>query len=139
LAIIDLQQARSILSNAQLLIDSTARSPAFKQQHPAAPRKLSASERAQRRALDSGSRRQCASEPGCVAVRARFGQRGGRQDGGRRDVKRLQSRIGELEKALVEYKLYVAKRYASKEFLAKTKREILDSIRDLGRRIDQHS
>jgi hypothetical protein len=54
-------------------------------------------------------------------------------------VKRLQSRIGDQEKALIEYKLYVAERYASKEFLAETKREILDSIRDLGRRIDQHS
>jgi len=32
-------------------------------------------------------------------------------------VKRLQSRIGEQEKALIEYKLYVAERYASKEFL----------------------
>ena len=54
-------------------------------------------------------------------------------------VKRLQSRIGDQEKALIEYKLYVAERYASKEFLAETKREILDSIRDLGRRMDQHS
>jgi hypothetical protein len=54
-------------------------------------------------------------------------------------VKRLQSRISEQEKALIEYKLYVAERYASKEFLGETKREILDSIRDLGRRIDQHS
>jgi hypothetical protein len=54
-------------------------------------------------------------------------------------VKRLQSRIGEQEKALIEYKLYVAERYASKEFLGETKREILDSIRDLARRIDQHS
>jgi hypothetical protein len=33
----------------------------------------------------------------------------------------------------------VAEQYASKEFLGETKREILDSIRDLGRRIDQHS
>jgi hypothetical protein len=54
-------------------------------------------------------------------------------------VKRLQSRIGEQENALIEYKLYVAERYASKELLGETKREILDSIRDLGRRIDQHS
>ena len=54
-------------------------------------------------------------------------------------VKRLQSRIGEQEKALIEYKLYVAERYASKEFLGETKREILDLIRDLARRIDQHS
>jgi hypothetical protein len=29
-----------------------------------------------------------------------------------------------------EYKLYVAERYASKEYLTETKREILDSIRD---------
>ena len=35
--------------------------------------------------------------------------------------------------------LYVAERYASKESLGETKREILDSIRDLTRRIDQHS
>jgi hypothetical protein len=37
---------------------------------------------------------------------------------------------------LVEYKLYVAERYASKEYLSETKREILDSIRDLARRIE---
>jgi hypothetical protein len=37
----------------------------------------------------------------------------------------------------VDYKL--TERYASKEYLSETKREILDSIRDLGRRIDQHS
>jgi hypothetical protein len=30
-------------------------------------------------------------------------------------------------------------RYASKEPLGETKREILDSMRDLARRIDQHS
>jgi hypothetical protein len=30
----------------------------------------------------------------------------------------------------------VAERYASKEFLGETKREILDSIRDLARRIE---
>ena len=30
---------------------------------------------------------------------------------------------------------YVAERYASKEYLSETKREILDSIRDLARRI----
>jgi hypothetical protein len=51
-------------------------------------------------------------------------------------VKRLQSRIGEQEKALIEYKLYVAERYASKEYLSETKREILESIRDLVRRIE---
>jgi len=33
-------------------------------------------------------------------------------------------------------KLYVAERYASKEYLSETKREILDSIRDLARRIE---
>jgi hypothetical protein len=54
-------------------------------------------------------------------------------------VKRLQSRIGEQEKCLIEYKLYVAERHASKEYLGETKREILESIRDLARRIDQHS
>ena len=35
-----------------------------------------------------------------------------------------------------EYKLYVAERYASNEYLSETKREILDSIRDLARRIE---
>jgi hypothetical protein len=33
----------------------------------------------------------------------------------------------------------VAERYASKEFLAETKWEIPDSIRELAHRIDQHS
>ena len=37
---------------------------------------------------------------------------------------------------LSDYKLYVAERYASKEYLSETKREILDSIRDLARRIE---
>ena len=46
------------------------------------------------------------------------------------------NRIGKQEAALVEYKLYVAVRYASKEYLSETKREILDSIRDLARRIE---
>jgi hypothetical protein len=35
-----------------------------------------------------------------------------------------------------EYKLCVAERYASKEYLSETKREILDSLRDLARRIE---
>jgi hypothetical protein len=51
-------------------------------------------------------------------------------------VKRLQSRVSDQEKSLSEYELYVAKRYASKEFLSETKREILESIRDLARRIE---
>jgi hypothetical protein len=51
-------------------------------------------------------------------------------------VKRLQGRVGEQEKALSEYKLYVAERHASKEYLSETKREILDSIRDLARPIE---
>jgi hypothetical protein len=46
------------------------------------------------------------------------------------------TRIGKQERDLVEYKLYVAERYASKEYLSETKREILDSIRDLARRIE---
>jgi hypothetical protein len=54
-------------------------------------------------------------------------------------VRALQGRIGKQEKELVDYKLYVAERYASKEYLGETKREILESIRDLARRIDQHS
>jgi hypothetical protein len=39
-------------------------------------------------------------------------------------------------KDLSEYKLYVAERHASKEYLSETKREILESIRDLARRIE---
>jgi hypothetical protein len=50
-------------------------------------------------------------------------------------VRSLQGRIGKQEAALVEYKLYVAERHASKEYLSETKREILESIRDLARRI----
>jgi hypothetical protein len=52
-------------------------------------------------------------------------------------VKALQLRVGKQEKELSDYKLYVAERYASKEYLSETKREILDSIRDLARRIEQ--
>ena len=42
-------------------------------------------------------------------------------------AKALQVRIGRHEKEFVDYKLYVAERYASKEFLAESKRGILDS------------
>jgi hypothetical protein len=45
-------------------------------------------------------------------------------------------RVGKQEKELSEYKLYVAERYPSKEYLSETKREILDSIHDLARRIE---
>jgi hypothetical protein len=48
-------------------------------------------------------------------------------------VKGLQSRIGKQEKALSDFKLYVAEHYASQEFLNDLKREITDSLR---RRID---
>ena len=51
-------------------------------------------------------------------------------------VKALQLRVGKQKKDLSEYKLYVAERYASKEYLSETKREILDSIGDLARRIE---
>jgi hypothetical protein len=51
-------------------------------------------------------------------------------------VKVLQVRIGKHERELVNYKLYVAERYASKEYLSETKREILESIRDVARRIE---
>jgi hypothetical protein len=51
-------------------------------------------------------------------------------------VRALQGRIGKQERELVDYKLYVAERYASKEYLSETKREILESIRDLARRIE---
>jgi len=51
-------------------------------------------------------------------------------------VKRLQGRGGEQEKALGEFELCVGEQYASQEFLNNLKREITDSLRDLGRRID---
>ena len=51
-------------------------------------------------------------------------------------VKALQLRVGKQETELSDYKLYVAERYASKEYLSETKREILDAIRDLARRIE---
>jgi hypothetical protein len=51
-------------------------------------------------------------------------------------VRALQGRVGKQERELVDYKLYVAERYESKEYLSETKREILDSIRDLARRIE---
>jgi hypothetical protein len=52
------------------------------------------------------------------------------------DVRSPQGRISKQEAPLVEYKLYVAERYVSKEYLSETKREILDSIRDLAGRIE---
>ena len=51
-------------------------------------------------------------------------------------VRALQGRISKQAAALVEYKLYVAERYASKDILSETKREILESIRDLARHIE---
>ena len=51
-------------------------------------------------------------------------------------VKRLQSRVNDQEKALGEFKLYVVGHYASQEFLNDLKREITDSLCDLGGRID---
>jgi hypothetical protein len=36
----------------------------------------------------------------------------------------------------MSYKLYVAEHHASKHFLSDLKREITESIRDLGRRIE---
>jgi hypothetical protein len=50
-------------------------------------------------------------------------------------VKNLQGRIGKQEKQLGDYKLYVAERCASTEFSRESEAEILDSIRDLARRI----
>jgi hypothetical protein len=51
------------------------------------------------------------------------------------DVKALRLRVGKRQKDLSDYKLYVAERYASKEYLSETKRKILDSIRDFASRI----
>ena len=51
-------------------------------------------------------------------------------------VKRPQSRVSNQEKALGDFKLYVAERYASQELLNDLKREITESLRDLGRRIE---
>jgi hypothetical protein len=51
-------------------------------------------------------------------------------------VRNLRRRIGDQEKSLGEFRLYVAEQYASKEFMGELKREITDSIRELGRRID---
>jgi hypothetical protein len=51
-------------------------------------------------------------------------------------VKSLQGRIGKQERELSDFRLYVAEHYASQEFLNDLKREITDSLRDLGRRID---
>ena len=45
-------------------------------------------------------------------------------------------RVGKQKKELVDYKLYVADHYASQEFLNELKREITESLRELGRRID---
>jgi hypothetical protein len=49
-------------------------------------------------------------------------------------VKRLQ--IGDQEKALTDYTLEAAQHYVSKEYMNESERRILDSIRDLARRID---
>ena len=51
-------------------------------------------------------------------------------------VKRLQGWVGEQEKALGKFKPYVTGHYASQKFLNGLKREIADSLRDLGGRID---
>ena len=51
-------------------------------------------------------------------------------------VKNLQGRIGKQEKELSDYQLYVAEQYVSKEYMNESERRILDSIRDLARRID---
>jgi hypothetical protein len=46
-------------------------------------------------------------------------------------AKALQIRIGKHEGQLSEYKLYMAARTASKEYLSETKRKFLPRIRDL--------
>jgi hypothetical protein len=46
-------------------------------------------------------------------------------------VKRLQSRVSDQEKALSDFKVYVAKHYTSQDFLNDLKREIADSLRVL--------
>ena len=51
-------------------------------------------------------------------------------------VKALQSRIGKQKQALTDYKLEAAQHYVSKEYMNESERRILDSIRDLARRID---
>jgi len=48
----------------------------------------------------------------------------------------IETLLGKHERELSDYKLYVTERYASKEYLSETKREILDSNRDLARRIE---
>ena len=47
------------------------------------------------------------------------------------------AKVSNQEKSLTEYKLYVAEHSASKDCLSDLTREITDSIRDLGRRIDR--
>jgi hypothetical protein len=52
-------------------------------------------------------------------------------------VKALQSRIGKQEQAQTNYKLEAAQHHVSKEYMNESERRILDSIRDLARRIDK--
>jgi hypothetical protein len=51
-------------------------------------------------------------------------------------VKALQSRIGKQEQAPTDCKLEATQHYVSKEYMNESERRILDSIRDLARRID---
>jgi hypothetical protein len=51
-------------------------------------------------------------------------------------VKALQCRVGKQEQALTDYKLEATQHYVSKEYMNESERRILDSIRDLARRID---